>query len=137
MSFHDGVDLATTTPTPIIAFMPGTVKATGTDSVGGVYVIIEHTLSDGKRLTSKYFHLAEGSVKVKVGDIVNQSMEIATMGATGSAQTGLHLHFSIYPEPSSASSTDSVNPWTYMDPPASYSPPSRTTNSGAAIYSPY
>ena len=43
----------------------------------------------------RYFHLKEGSIKVKKGDNVVKGEVIATMGKTGNA-TGNNLHFAIY-----------------------------------------
>lgn len=43
---------------------------------------------------SAYYHLASGSIKVKVGDFVKAGTHIADMGKTGTA-TNVHLHLQI------------------------------------------
>ena len=54
----------------------------------GNYVILDH----GDGLTTRYYHLAFGSVKVACGDTVTAGQIIGFMGSTG-ASTGAHLHF--------------------------------------------
>ena len=56
----------------------------------GNYVIIEH--DDGNY--SLYGHLAQNSIQVYEGDIVDQGQVIAKVGHSGSS-TGPHLHFEI------------------------------------------
>lgn len=52
------------------------------------YVILDH----GNGYTSWYYHLAEGTVKVKKGDTVQQGQELGVIGTTGES-SGDHLHF--------------------------------------------
>lgn len=86
--FHNGVDLAGPTGTPIYAARSGTVSSTSYDSSRGYYVIINH----GDGFKSYYYHLTH--YIVYVGQTVTQGQVIGYMGSTG-ASTGPHLHFGI------------------------------------------
>lgn len=55
----------------------------------GNYIEILH--SNG--FVSQYAHLSK--INVKLGDTVNRGQAIGVMGSTGSASTGLHLHFAL------------------------------------------
>lgn len=56
----------------------------------GNYVEIQH----GDNTVTKYCHLKYGSIKVKVGQIVEKAQEIGYMGDTGYT-FGAHLHFQV------------------------------------------
>lgn len=99
--FHDGVDLANDTGTPIYAARSGYVHAAGWGKNLGNYVTLNH--QDGFK--SQYLHMTH--YVVKTGDWVNQGQLIGYMGSTGRS-TGPHLHFSIYYNGSS------VNPANYI-----------------------
>lgn len=96
--FHHGIDIAGPEASiNIIASASGTVITAvsgcvkGNYSCGGGYgnyVIIEHGNGD----YTVYAHLY--SVKVSVGDTVQQGQVIGLMGTTGSS-TGSHLHYEI------------------------------------------
>ena len=99
--FHDGVDLANNTGTPIYASRSGYVHAAGWGTNLGWYVTLNH--QDGYK--SQYLHMTH--YVVKTGDWVEQGQVIGYMGSTGRS-TGPHLHFSIYYNGSS------VNPANYI-----------------------
>ncbi len=89
-----GTDKAATTDY-IIALEGGTVtKATndveGTTPSEGNAVVINH----GNGISSYYYHLKKGSVKVKKGDTVSRGDVLGYMGNTGNS-TGAHLHLGI------------------------------------------
>lgn len=63
--------------------------STGTESYGN-FIMIRH--DDG--LESTYAHLLKGSVRVKIGQVVDENTQIAIMGETGNAY-GRHLHLRI------------------------------------------
>lgn len=79
----------------------GVVKAVGTDGTVGVTIVIVYKdciLHDGsvRDLTFRYFHLKEGSVRVKVGDKVTKDTRLATIGNTPvSKGMAVHLHLEV------------------------------------------
>ncbi len=90
-TFHNGVDFADDTGTPILAAEDGKVVATGDNGkyAYGKWIAIEH----GNGLTTLYGHmsrpLASKGKSVKRGD------KIGLMGSTGYS-TGPHVHFSVF-----------------------------------------
>ena len=105
---------------PVKAWKSGIVVATGTDSKGGVYVVLKHEDTDCTWIT-RYWHFVKGSLKVKKGQTVKQGQKLGTRGNTG-ISTGTHLHFEIWkcPKGYSYKSKDmekyAVNPvkYTYL-----------------------
>lgn len=86
---HTGVDLASSSGTPVYAWKAGTVKQASWNSQGyGKFIIIEH--EDGT--TSRYAHLS--GYAVSAGNTVTQGQLIGYVGSTGNS-TGPHLHFEI------------------------------------------
>lgn len=59
---------------------------------GGNCVILNHIIN-GVKYTTAYYHL--GSVSVKAGATVTAADKIGTIGNTGYATTGAHLHFTV------------------------------------------
>ena len=100
-SFHNGVDLANVTGTPIYAAKGGTVTAAGYNGVYGYYVTINH----GNGFSSLYGHLT--NYIVSTGQSVSGGQTIGYMGSTGWS-TGPHLHFTIY------YNGNTVNPMDYI-----------------------
>lgn len=86
---HDGVDLASASGTPILAFAPGTVTVSGWNGGYGNYISINH----GGGLMSFYGHCSK--LYVSKGAKVSAGQKIAAVGTTGSS-TGNHLHFGIH-----------------------------------------
>jgi murein DD-endopeptidase MepM/ murein hydrolase activator NlpD len=88
--FHSGMDLATAAGTPVKAIASGTIVFANTQGTYGKLVIINH--SGG--LQTRYAHLE--SIKVSVGQKVQQGDEIATVGTTGKPTSKEpHLHFEV------------------------------------------
>lgn len=87
-TYHQGVDLDSTTGMPVVATRAGIVTVAGYGSSAGNYVQINH--QDG--FSSIYMHL--NNYCVSAGTIVSAGQQIGTVGATGVA-TGDHLHFGI------------------------------------------
>jgi LysM repeat protein len=88
---YNGVDIASTFGTNILASADGTVivsKSSGWNGGYGSYIVIKH--SNGTQ--TLYAHLS--GVAVSVGDEVTQGQVIGYMGSTGKS-TGTHLHFEI------------------------------------------
>ncbi|MEA2511487.1 MAG: hypothetical protein QOJ59_974 [Thermomicrobiales bacterium] len=89
-NFHNGIDLAAPSYTPILAADGGKVVAAGWCDCGlGYYVEIDHE----NGFSTVYGHMAEQPY-VFVGQEVNQGDEIGPMGSTGMS-TGPHVHFMI------------------------------------------
>ncbi len=88
---HNGVDLADSYGTPIMAAAGGTViivKVGGWNGGYGTMIVISH--DNGTQ--TLYAHLS--SVKVGVGDTVVKGQTIGSMGNSGES-TGTHLHFEV------------------------------------------
>lgn len=87
-SFHDGIDLANYSGTPIVATRSGTVTIARYSSSAGYYVSINH----GDGFNSVYMHMTH--YIVNPGQEVTAGQIIGYMGSTG-CSTGPHLHFGI------------------------------------------
>ncbi len=99
--FHNGVDFAANSGTPILAAYGGTVVAAAYNSSMGNYVMINH----GDGLYTIYMHASE--LYVSAGQTVSKGETIAAVGSTGRS-TGPHLHFSV------RLNGEYVNPWNYL-----------------------
>jgi murein DD-endopeptidase MepM/ murein hydrolase activator NlpD len=91
---HNGVDLASSYGTPILAAADGTVlisKNGGWNGGYGSYIVLQH--DNGTQ--TLYGHLS--AALVSVGDHVEQGQVIGKMGNTGqvTGPTGIHLHFEV------------------------------------------
>ena len=120
VKFHDGIDLAAASGTPILACGPGTVTKSGWNGGYGNYISIDH----GGGLVSFYAHCS--ALYVKKGASVQAGQKIAAVGTTGSS-TGNHLHFGMHKNGSP------VNPQNYVkdsDTAANYS---GSGSSGTAV----
>lgn len=87
--FHNGVDIANNTGTPVLAAMSGRVAMVGYNANFGKYIIVRHT--DG--FQTLYGHLS--AFQVSKNERVKQSQLLGKMGDSGYS-TGTHLHFSIF-----------------------------------------
>ncbi len=88
---HNGVDLAASLNTPVIAAAAGQViisKSGGWNGGYGTYVVIKH--ANGTQ--TLYGHLNQAMVSQ--GDSVAKGQQIGKMGSTGQS-TGVHLHFEV------------------------------------------
>lgn len=104
--YHKGIDLVG--GSEIVAFADGVVTAicnSGVQYGQACYVRLKH--SNGWQ--TLYYHLASGSVCVKVGQNVVKGQKLGIMGATGQA-TGVHLHFQI----DKGGSGSAINPYDYI-----------------------
>ena len=88
-SAHLALDLRGSVGTPIVAPLKGKVVLIGDYFYTGLTLILDH----GHGLFSSYAHMSE--IKVKLGDLVEQSNKIGLVGATGRV-TGPHLHWTVY-----------------------------------------
>lgn len=91
--FHDGVDIATSMYSPVVAAAPGRVVWVGHLSDGAMVVLIAHIGG----LVSLYAHLDDriAPPRVAAGDQVQQGQIIGAIGMTGQT-TGPHVHFVVW-----------------------------------------
>lgn len=87
-SSHTGLDIATSTGTPIAAAASGTVTFSGWKGSYGNLLVITH--SNG--VQTYYGHCSK--LYVSAGTSISQGQTIAAVGSTGNS-TGPHLHFEI------------------------------------------
>lgn len=99
--FHNGIDLAAPSGTPVYAAYDGDVVAADYSSTMGNYIMINH----GNGLYTIYMH--NSALYVSKGDSVYKGQNIAAVGSTGRS-TGPHLHFSVRLNGSY------VSPWNYL-----------------------
>lgn len=71
--------------------------AAGHDAIAGNHVIVKHVV-DGMAVYSVYAHLKPGSLKVKVGALVQAGQPLAALGGSGNS-TEPHLHFHVCDAP--------------------------------------
>lgn len=99
--FHNGIDLAAPSGSPILAAYDGEVIAADYNGSMGNYVMINH----GGGLITIYMHAS--SLGVSKGDWVTKGQKIAGVGTTGRS-TGNHLHFGV------RLNGQYVSPWNYL-----------------------
>lgn len=87
-SFHDGVDLACSSGTPIHAAANGRVVHAGWYGPYGIAVIIDH----GSGWSTLYGHCS--SLACGTGQTVSAGQVVGNVGSTGYS-TGPHLHYSV------------------------------------------
>jgi murein DD-endopeptidase MepM/ murein hydrolase activator NlpD len=94
--FHNGVDFAAQTGTPIKAADSGVVIVAGEPAryrgYGKITVIDHGTAKNGKRICTVYAH--QSRIMVSEGTHVKQGDVIGLVGSTGHS-TGPHLHFEV------------------------------------------
>lgn len=99
--FHNGVDLAAPSGSPILAAYDGKVIASAYSGTMGNYIMLDH----GDGLITIYMHAS--ALLVSEGATVVKGEKIALVGSTGRS-TGPHLHFSVRLNGSY------VSPWNYI-----------------------
>ena len=106
VSTHTGLDIATSSGTPVLPIAPGKVTYAGYKGSYGNLVIISHGMNDkGQKIESYYAH--NSRLNVNVGDQVDQNSIISFVGSTGNS-TGPHLHLEI------RINGEPVNPQNYL-----------------------
>ena len=99
--FHNGVDMAAPSGSPILAAYDGSVVQASYSSTMGNYIMLDH----GDGLYTIYMHAS--SLGVSKGASVTRGQSIGSVGSTGRS-TGPHLHFSVRLNGSY------VSPWNYL-----------------------
>ncbi len=87
--FHNGVDIAAPSGTPIKASDAGKVIFAGWKNAYGRTVVIDH----GSGWSTMYGHCSR--INVSRGQVVSRGQTIAAVGSTGWS-TGPHLHWTVY-----------------------------------------
>lgn len=87
-SNHKGIDIAVPQGTSVVAAAGGTVVTASYHGAAGNFIMLSH----GNGTYTVYMHLS--SIKVSVGQKVNQGQLIGLSGNTG-VSTGPHLHFGV------------------------------------------
>jgi len=87
--FHNGLDIAIQTGTPIVATADGVVTFAGTKGLMGKLIVIDH----GYGMVTRYAHIHK--MLKKNGDAVKKGDTIALVGNTGRS-TGSHLHYEVH-----------------------------------------
>jgi hypothetical protein len=108
--FHDGIDFACPTGTPVLAFDNSKVVFAGADQFGGLFVDLQQG-----NIKCRYLHL--NKINVQLGQEVTKGQEIGLSGNTGQS-TGSHLHFGYFVNGKSQnpeiilnnSTTNNINP---------------------------
>lgn len=85
---HQGIDIAVSAGTPIVAAGDGTVVTAAYSASAGNYIMLYH----GNSLYTVYMHASK--LAVSEGAQVKQGDVIAYVGSTG-ISTGAHLHFGV------------------------------------------
>lgn len=99
--FHNGVDMAAPSGSPILAAYDGEVIAASYSPAMGNYIMIDH----GDGIITIYMHAS--AISVSTGKMVARGERIGSVGSTGRS-TGPHLHFSVRENGSY------VSPWKYL-----------------------
>ena len=92
LQFHNGLDIAASGGTPVIATANGVIEQIAKDPFFGNMVQIEHKASQMKTL---YGHLKKHADGLQVGQQVKRYDIIGYVGNSGRS-TGTHLHYGVY-----------------------------------------
>lgn len=98
---HNGIDLAAHDDWVVRSAHDGTIMSAGHDNSGGLGVVVATDKMYNHHGIPVYFktiywHLKEGTIKVKVGQKVTVGTALALADNTGMS-TGTHLHFGLKP----------------------------------------
>ena len=106
--YHKGIDLAAAKGTPVIVPAKGKVISSGFAPVSGNWVKVQH--ENGYQTV--YLHLDKRNVVA--GQELFGGEQLGTVGNTGSASTGAHLHFGVKKYNPTTGAYEFVNPEPYM-----------------------
>jgi murein DD-endopeptidase MepM/ murein hydrolase activator NlpD len=94
-SGHNGADMVAPAGTPIFAAAGGVVRVSSESYYGyGVAVVID-SIVGGKRVSTTYAHMTNGTRAVSAGQVVSPGQFIGKVGNTGHS-FGAHLHFEVH-----------------------------------------
>jgi murein DD-endopeptidase MepM/ murein hydrolase activator NlpD len=86
--FHTGIDLRAEEGNRVMSTANGTVLESGSDSIRGIFIIIQH----GDEYNTVYNHLNKSLVNL--GEVVEKGQTIGYVGSTG-LSTAPHLHYEV------------------------------------------
>lgn len=89
-AFHDGIDLYTGSPRPVLAGGDGRIVSIGEQHGYGLMIVIAH----GDGVSTRYAHLSSIAPDLRAGLRVRAGAVIARTGKSGNA-TAVHLHYEI------------------------------------------
>ena len=89
---HMGQDIAAAEGTPLVAPWKGRVVDAGYGTGAGYYIVIR---GSGTGRDYVFYHLRQGSIRVRSGQSVRTGQRIGDVGNTGNS-FGAHLHFEIW-----------------------------------------
>lgn len=89
-AFHEGVDLFTRTPKPVLAGGDGRIAWVKTVRGYGLAIEITH----GRGVSTRYAHLSSAAAGLRAGSLVKAGDVIGRSGNSGNA-TAIHLHYEI------------------------------------------
>jgi murein DD-endopeptidase MepM/ murein hydrolase activator NlpD len=107
--FHNGIDIAASMGTPIVAAEDGVVLYAGVADGFGHWVVLAHE----NGMLSVYGHMYQDGVLVKPGQEVKQGDVIAKVGNDGHS-SGPHLHFALGSEVTAEGLLNHVNPLVWL-----------------------
>jgi murein DD-endopeptidase MepM/ murein hydrolase activator NlpD len=89
--WHEGLDFPAEKGSPVLAAADGIVSRVDNvnDSFAGNWIAIDH----GSGVVTRYMHNTKNLVKK--GDRVKRGQQIATVGTTGTSNSGPHVHFDV------------------------------------------
>jgi murein DD-endopeptidase MepM/ murein hydrolase activator NlpD len=90
---HQGFDILAAQGTPVVAPYAGTIAFVAYQAGGAGYYVVERSDYD-----YAFMHLAAGSTRVRIGQVVAAGDRIGDVGQTGDA-SGPHLHFEVWQGP--------------------------------------
>ena len=120
---YSGVNITNDEGTPIVATADGVVKTVDFSDELGIYIEIDHQLG----YKTRYTHLNQKEIAVKVGDAVSRGQQIALMGRTGISIQAIapHIMYSVehngtYVDPSEYFFASDFNPQKQAETPSEY-----------------
>jgi len=88
---HAGTDIGAPCEAPIYAAADGVVVKAGPAGGYGNLITIDH----GGDVQTRYAHMYNNGVLVRVGDQVTAGQQVALIGSSGGISTGCHLHYEV------------------------------------------
>lgn len=91
---HEGIDFAAETGSPILAVARGTISEVLQNHKAYGVTVRQMVEVSGRKFRVTYAHGQTGSIKVKVGDVVEPGTTLMLADSTGNS-SGSHLHITV------------------------------------------